>query len=244
MERRLTRWMMVTLIAMTMTLAACAETRLADDPLSEQTAAEQEVPAPEVPVESVVEPVPPSGEDAVLAKYAHLDPQHLVPTNLLKKAVLYFEANASKFSNKATIAVIDFSARSTTKRLFVITLSSGSVWSLHVAHGKNSDPDHDGYATSFSNVNGSNQSSLGVYRGAETYYGSHGLSLRLDGLSSTNSNARARAIVIHGADYVQDAAVIQGRSWGCPAISMANRDSLIAKLKGGTMIYAGLSAKE
>jgi hypothetical protein len=49
-------------------------------------------------------------------------------------------------------------------------------------------------------------SSLGVYKTAETYNGKHGLSLRLDGLSPTNSKARERAVVVHGADYVEDEA--------------------------------------
>lgn len=233
----------IALLSMTLVLSACGETRLADDPTMEEPAASQTL--PESPVETVNEPVTnPSAEESTLAKYDHLDPKRVVPTNLLKKAVLYYDANSSKFANKNVISVIDFSARSTQARFFVINMSTGSVWSMHVAHGKNSDLDHDGYATSFSNTSGSNQSSLGVYRAAETYYGSHGLSLRLDGLSSTNSNARARAVVIHGADYVQDKSVVQGRSWGCPAISMANRDKLVNTLKSGSMIYAGLSAKE
>ncbi|MBX3016393.1 MAG: murein L,D-transpeptidase catalytic domain family protein [Bdellovibrionaceae bacterium] len=238
------QWMTTALVTMTLLLSACAETRLADDPMNEPSA--QEAPLEnQLPPEIVEEPLPsPSGEEAILAKYAHLDPSRLVPTNLLKKAVLYYDANSTKFSNKGVLSVIDFSARSTKARFFVINMTSGSVWSVHVAHGKNSDPDHDGYATSFSNVSGSNQSSLGVYRTAEQYNGSNGLSMRLDGLSATNSNARARAIVIHGASYVKDSAVVQGRSWGCPAISMASRDKLYAMIKGGSMIYAGLSAKE
>lgn len=239
-----TQWMTTALVTMTLLLGACAETRLMDDPAMEEPAAAQELPGEDrAPTETVDEPAP-GGDAAVLAKYAHLDPNRIVPTNLLKKAVLYFDANSSKFANRNVLSVIDFSARSTKTRFFVINMSTGAVWALHVAHGKNSDPDHDGYATSFSNVSGSNQSSLGVYRAAETYSGSHGLSLRLDGLSTTNSRARARAIVIHGADYVRDSAVIQGRSWGCPAISMANRDKLIGMIKNGSMIYAGLSAKE
>ena len=88
---------------------------------------------------------------------------------------------------------------------------------------------------------GSNASSLGYYMTAETYTGSHGYSLRLDGLSSTNSKVRSRAIVVHGADYVEEAAVIQGRSWGCPAVAMANRTTVINMIKGGSIIYAGLS---
>ena len=190
------------------------------------------------------QPTPTPGSDGVLSKYQHLDPDHVVPTDLLRAALVYYDANQSRFANRSVIAVIDFAKRSNLHRLFIIDMKDGSVWSMPTAHGKGSDADHDGYAEKFSNTPGSNASSLGVYRGAETYYGSNGLSLRLDGLSSTNSNARSRAIVIHGADYVRDQNVIQGRSWGCPAVPHAYRDEVMATLKGGTLIYAGLSTSK
>jgi hypothetical protein len=117
-------------------------------------------------------------------------------------------------------------------------METGAVWNIHVAHGKGSDSDHDGFAEKFSNVNNSNATSLGFYKTAETYQGSHGYSLRLDGLSSTNSNARSRSIVVHGASYVEDKERIQGRSWGCPAVSMANYTKVINLIKGGSLILA------
>lgn len=180
-------------------------------------------------------------EDSVLASYNYVDPTRIVPDAHLKKALLYYDSHKSSLKNTAYLSVIDFSMKSTLKRFFIIDMKTGSVWAIHTAHGKGSDPEHDGYAnkTLFSNVSGSNATSLGFYKAAETYSGSHGLSLRLDGLSSTNSNARSRAIVLHGADYVQEASVIQGRSWGCPAVAMENRDKVVNMLKGGSLIYAG-----
>jgi hypothetical protein len=80
-------------------------------------------------------------------------------------------------------------------------------------------------------------SSLGFYLTAETYNGEHGYSLRLDGLSSTNSNARERAIVIHAADYVAPGEKI-GRSWGCPAVEPRYHQQIIDELKEGALIYA------
>lgn len=201
----------------------------------EQLAGEIAAPAP-APIEM--------SDSTALSNYQHLDPKKLVPSNLLKKAVLYFDANKSKITNQSYLSVIDFSKKSTLSRFFIINMKTGEVWALHVSHGKGSDPGHDGYAEKFSNVSGSNQSSLGFYKAAETYTGKHGLSLKLDGLSTTNSKARARAIVIHGADYVQEKSVIQGRSLGCPAVSMSVRTEVINRLKGGSIIYAGLSAKE
>ena len=72
-------------------------------------------------------------------------------------------------------------------------MASGEVWTLHVAHGEGSDPDDSGYAKTFSNVEGTRASSLGFFTTAETYSGEYGYSLRLDGLSSTNSKATRAA---------------------------------------------------
>ncbi len=170
--------------------------------------------------------------------YSHLDPNKEIDPKLLARTVAFYDANKSRFNNNRHIAIIDFRKSSKRKRLFIINLNTGAVWALHTAHGKGSDANHDGYAEKFSNKSGSNASSLGPYKAAETYSGKHGYSLRLDGLSTSNSNARSRAVVIHGADYVQDRSVIQGRSWGCPAISMQNRTRVIDLLKGGTLLYA------
>ena len=49
---------------------------------------------------------------------------------------------------------------------------------------------------------------------------------------------RARAIVVHGADYVSEGRSQQGRSWGCLALPTSEKDGVIAKLKGGSLIYA------
>lgn len=242
-------------------LAACAPTgeRLPDDPTNEQTPVgdgglgmipEEPGPTPTTQAPSEAWPVAPTvftepnytekQKVAVLAEYNNIDPTKTVPTSLLEKAILYYHFNKALVNNKSYLAVLDFSKSSTKKRFFIINMSTGAVWAVHVAHGKGSDADHDGFAEKFSNVANSNSSSLGVYLGAEIYSGAHGASLRLDGLSSTNSNARARAIVIHAADYVQDREVIQGRSWGCPAVSAANRDRVINSLKDGALIYTGL----
>lgn len=237
--------------AMMLTLSACGPgiPVLPDDPDNEPVATgtegETDLPSITPPAETPPEvthpttPPPAAGTDEEILKlYDYLDPSHIVPTKKLEAAVLYFHKNKSKFKNQSVISVIDFSQKSTQKRWYFINMSTGSVWNIHVSHGKGSDSNHDGFAEKFSNVSGSNASSVGFYKTAETYQGSNGYSLKLDGLSSTNSNARPRAIVVHGAAYVQDSAVIQGRSWGCPAVSSANRDKVINMIKGGSLIYA------
>jgi hypothetical protein len=164
-----------------------------------------------------------------------------VPQGLLNEARAYLSAHRGSFSNQRYITIIDFSKSSSESRMFIVDLATGAARSLHVAHGSGSDPDNDGYATRFSNASGSNASSLGFYRTGETYQGKHGLSLRLDGLSSTNSNVRSRAVVVHGANYVYDSNTRAGRSWGCFAVSMANRGWVVSALKGGSLIYAAQS---
>ena len=232
------------LFVMLFSLAACGKqfdspTHLPDDPGNEP----QGIASPPNNNAAGDNTIPVTGTDAdrILANYDYVDPTHIVPDRHLKAALLYFDAHKSSIKNTNYLSVIDFSQYSGNKRFYIIDLKTGSVWAIHNAHGKGSDPEHDGYANKdlFSNVSGSNATSLGVYMTAETYQGEHGLTLRLDGLSSTNSNARSRAIVLHGADYVQEANVIQGRSWGCPAVAMENRDKVIGMLKGGSVIYAG-----
>ena len=94
------------------------------------------------------------------------------------------------YENEDIVSIIDFSKPSTEKRLFIIDLKDQNL--LHhtlVAHGKNTGQNK---AEKFSNVRGSNASSLGLFRTAEPYYGKHGYSLRLDGLEKGfNDNARS-----------------------------------------------------
>ena len=109
----------------------------------------------------------------------------------------------------------------------------------YVAHGKNS-----GWlrGDKMSNVNNSKTSNVGLLRTAETYYGRHGYSLKLDGLESGfNDKARSRYIVIHASNYVTEAYIQAngraGRSWGCPAVDPAISKALINKIKGGSLVF-------
>ena len=139
-------------------------------------------------------------------------------------------------------AIIDFRRRSDVKRLHIFDMEAKSVTSYLCAHGKGSDPENTGTATSFSNVDGSNMSSIGIYRCAETYFGTHGYSMRLDGLEPSNDQARHRAIVIHPADYVSDAFAVEnhrvGRSLGCPAVDALYSKSIIDQLRLGSFLHA------
>jgi len=119
------------------------------------------------------------------------------------------------------LAVIDYSLPSTKPRLWVFDVAQGRLlFQELVAHGRNTG---EHLAERFSNVEGSKMSSLGLFRTAETYYGSNGYSLRMHGLDAGfNDNALVRAIVMHGAPYVSEAIAERlgrlGRSWGYPAV--------------------------
>lgn len=139
------------------------------------------------------------------------------------------------------LAVIDYSLPSTQPRLWVFDLDqSRLLYRDYVAHGRGSG---ENYATSFSDTEGSHQSSLGLFRTADTYIGGNGYSLRLDGLEQRfNGRARERMIVMHGAPYVDPAMARRqgrlGRSWGCPALRPAVAQTVIDQLKQGQLLFA------
>jgi hypothetical protein len=144
-------------------------------------------------------------------------------------------------ADPSTLTVIDFSRPSTKPRLWVYDLRARKLLlQEHVAHGRNSGFD---VPTRFSNEAESNMSSIGLYRAAESYIGRHGYSLRLDGLErGFNDHARDRAIVIHGAEYVNaKTAKAQGRlgrSLGCPAVRPEIARKLIDAIKEGGLVFA------
>lgn len=138
------------------------------------------------------------------------------------------------------IAIADFNQPSTSKRLYIIDLDTYELkFHTWVAHGKKSGKE---MAERFSNKIESNQSSPGFYITGSTYKGKHGYSLRLEGVEKgINDNAGKRAIVIHGAKYVDPSFISKlgyiGRSQGCPAIPMALHRPLIDQLKEGACLF-------
>jgi hypothetical protein len=140
-----------------------------------------------------------------------------------------------------TLTLIDYSKPSTETRLWVYEMATGKLlFKELVAHGKNTG---DNLATHFSDAMNSRQSSLGLFVAADTYVGSNGYSLRLDGLEpGFNAHARDRAIVMHGAPYVntQIASTLGriGRSWGCPALREAVAHQVIDTIRGGGVIFS------
>ena len=139
------------------------------------------------------------------------------------------------------LGVIDYSRPSTEPGLWVFDLARQKLlFEEWVAHGRNSG---ENLTARFSNRDGSYMTSLGGFTAQETYMGGNGYSLRLRGLEpGFNDRARDRAIVIHGAPYVNPVvARLQGRlgrSLGCPAVRPAVARQLIDSIRDGTFVFA------
>ena len=153
-------------------------------------------------------------------------------------------------SGPAVIVVVDFAKHSSEPRLYRVDLRTGDGLDapIRVAHGIGSDPDDDGYASFFSNVQESYTSSLGAALGAERYVGINGLSLRLDGLERSNNQMRERDIVVHSyapehrryfnAQHV----ALRGRpgsSEGCFVVEPDKRELILQTLENGGFLYSG-----
>jgi L,D-transpeptidase-like protein len=138
------------------------------------------------------------------------------------------------------LAICDFSQSSNKKRLYVLDLANNKVLlTSYVAHGRGSGAE---FAMRFSNRSRSHQSSLGFYTTSSTYYGEHGLSLRLQGLEpGFNNLALRRNIVIHGAAYISDEYLntnkFMGRSYGCPAVPKDDCAEIIDLIKNGSCFF-------
>jgi len=149
--------------------------------------------------------------------------------------------SSGQVDNDRLLTVIDYSRASTQPRLWVLDLEREQLlFEELVAHGQGSG---ENFATRFSNADGSHQTSLGLFRTADTYVGGNGYSLRLDGLEAGfNDRARERAIVMHGAPYVSDDNVRAvgrlGRSHGCPALRPSIARSVIDTIKQGSLVFA------
>ena len=165
-----------------------------------------------------------------------------LPFNVFRLGMIgyYSLEKEGALNNKGLLTIIDFSQPSTEKRFFTIDLKNLSVkYHSYVSHGRNTGGN---MATVFSNTPNSNQSSLGFYVTGETYVGSKGYSLRLDGKeASFNDNIRSRAVVMHAADYATESWIKRygrlGRSQGCPALPPTINREVIDLIKGKTAIF-------
>lgn len=148
-------------------------------------------------------------------------------------------ANSKQIEHNHILALIDYSIPANQKRLWVFDLDGHRVlFHTYVSHGLKSGSLESRF---FSNRFDSKASSIGVFRTNKTYYGRHGLSLRLDGLDrGFNDNADSRTIVMHGGWYVEESFIQKygraGRSWGCPAVPDQLTSDIINTIKDKSLL--------
>lgn len=171
---------------------------------------------------------------------------HGVPDDMLQLLLSEYQRMRTELGNNRYIGLLNYSQPSWEPRFYLINLEQARIVAAYrVAHGKGSDPDHDGFVEVLGDDKGSHMSSAGFFRTGQSYLSGqdgHGLSLRLEGLSDTNRNAHERDIVIHANHYMEQNFIntygVPGRSHGCLVFSASDRDEIIDKLKGGALIYA------
>ena len=130
-----------------------------------------------------------------------------------------FRSPPVSLSQIDAVGIADFAKASREPRFYLLDTNSGRVTRHLVAHGRGSDPAHTGFLQHFSNRVGSEASSNGSYVTGDYYPGKYGRSMRVRGLENRNSNADARAIVVHSAWYAEPNVSPRngklGRSEGC-----------------------------
>lgn len=169
-------------------------------------------------------------------------PTPRIDPRLKLRALLALASRRSVIPNGDYIGITDFARPSRDPRFYLLDVHSGMVTQHLVAHGRGSDPLHSGWLERFSNEIGSEATSAGAYLTHDIYYGKYGRSLRLQGLDASNSNADARAIVLHSAWYAEPEVVRDhgklGRSEGCFALPMISHAEILTRLGPGRLLYA------
>jgi L,D-transpeptidase catalytic domain len=180
---------------------------------------------------------------------------NLSHTNLSPQAIkmafagYHWAIKKHKVKNQDILTIVDFSLPSVKDRLYVINVKTGDILlSAPVTHGLNSGP-NSLWATNFSNKPNSLESSLGVYVTENSpYYGQWGYSLRINGLETSNNNAKSRDIVVHGYNsasrsYLKSYGFL-GTTYGCFGVDPALAHQLIGYIQGGSVLYAYANYKQ
>lgn len=151
------------------------------------------------------------------------------------------------YYNKDYCLLVDFSRHSGKKRMFLYNLKTKHIEkSILVAHGDGCGQ-QDGTPASFSNLVGSNCSSLGFSVLGNRAYSNWGIHIKywLEGLEPTNNNMRKRVVVMHswsGIPYEETYPTPITQSQGCFTISndsLRFLDSFITGLDNQQiMLYA------
>ncbi|MBI3184292.1 MAG: murein L,D-transpeptidase catalytic domain family protein [Myxococcales bacterium] len=142
---------------------------------------------------------------------------------------------------------VDFGLNNLTRRGCAFDMGALKVADgpFTVSHGWGSASERDGVPAHFSNEEGSDATSLGLFAtGAQTFpfqgsaaTGSYeSIALELHGLSGAfNDKAHERRLVLHGAPYVTESDA--GRSEGSPALEMKRAKRLLPMLANGGVAF-------
>ncbi len=135
--------------------------------------------------------------------------------------------------------IIDYSIHSGNHRGFLVDLPSKNILkSFLVAHGSGMG-EQKGRPLGFSNVEGSNASSIGMAVIDGRDYSNWGINVKywLKGLDKSNSNLKKRVVVLHSWEGIPDENIYPNtiiQSQGCPTVSnrtMRYLDDFIKKQK-------------
>lgn len=163
------------------------------------------------------------------------------PERLLAKAITLKDFAEENGYNPTIAFLIDMQVKSGKKRFFVCDLEQLKILgSGLVAHG--SGGRSYSYSKTFSNLPGSNCTSLGIYKVGEKYNGSFGTAFRLYGLNASNSNAYRRFVVIHAMGCIPDQEIngLLCQTEGCPAVSplfLAYLQEVLAKSEKPVLMW-------
>ena len=200
-----------------------------------------------VPARALAEPLGDAFDQAFAPSSSPIVPATVDPNPAYERKVLEIAARevaraGNTIWRRDIVGIADFARPSSVPRFHLANLENGTVRSFLVAHGRGSDPEHDGWLKHFSNVPGSEATSRGSYLTCEWYKGKYGTSIRLVGLDRDNSHALPRAIVIHPAWYAEPAMIDKwgklGRSEGCFAMPPGDFNEALWHLSGGRLLFA------
>ena len=170
-------------------------------------------------------------------------PSAAQPNGIIDLALAALDRHSARIPHRDLFAIADYSLHSKEHRFHLVDVAGGRIRKSYlVSHGKGSDWSNSGFVQRFSNTPGSNASSRGSFLTGRTYYGKHGRSRRLHGLEPENDRAFDRAIVIHGADYVDRSMAERqgrvGRSLGCFAFERREIGEVLDLLGPGRLLYS------
>ncbi|MCB0365942.1 MAG: murein L,D-transpeptidase catalytic domain family protein [Bdellovibrionaceae bacterium] len=160
-----------------------------------------------------------------------------LPELAVRRALQFLQQNQDRIPNKEYLTIVDYAQSALDKRFHILRLRDGETWSFPVQHGRESDPDQDGFVNSlhhFGNEVGTHMSIVGFAVTGGSYYGHSGTGLIIHGMETAkNDQACRRSIVVKGGDKVGTV----WRSRGSVVLDSRRAEKVIGQIKDGSVIY-------